>query len=212
MDDLRRLIREIVIGFVIIIIFLHLFATKANGQEVMTPYTYVEFYPQIAIEKGGGGETQVGDFFGSLSLIRQTGPGLGLFFESAHGRYWGETVLGPAFQVGSWNLSVAGGFEHFAPRKMRGRFNAYYDEEETGSFLYLEVGVGQSGHWGSVDAVRMFTKNIGAGILAQAPDAGVGPKVEVRVGNHLGFWVAPVYDWEAYKWRTLAGGRLMWER
>lgn len=173
--------------------------------------TYLWFEPQGTLERVED-ETKTGEYFGNLSFGHQWKPWLGVFIQSAHGNLWGETAAGPSFQLNDeFNFGVGIGIEHFAPKPLRLRLNAYYDDAQTGSFAYFQYDVGNDSSWIWADATRMH-KWFGLGVLLQMPDAGVGPKLEVRAGKHVGIWVAPVYDWQAEVVRTLVGGRLMWDR
>lgn len=218
MPSFETVTRRALFVFVLFWAFMFLFGPKeARGQEAtkFEKYTYVELYAQTAVEKNEAKKVLTGEYFGALTLIAQRSPKVGLFFETGHGNYWGETVVGPSFQISQeWNVSLAAGVEHFEPKKVRSRFNLYYDQEtewenQGSSFMYLEVGAGESGNWIALDAVKMLSKSVGLGFLVQAPEAGAGVKAELHFGDHVGVWFAPVYDWQNKKTRVLAGGRIM---
>lgn len=173
--------------------------------------TYLWVEPQVALEKSAN-QVETGEHFANVSFGHQWSPKLGIWLQSAHGNLWGETAMGPSFSLTpELQVGVGVGIEHFEPKPLRLRLNAYYDHERSGSFVYIQYDFGKDSSWIWADATAMH-KQFGLGVLLQMPDAGIGPKFEVRAGQHLGFWVAPVYDWQAGVIRTLVGGRLMFEK
>ena len=153
------------------------------------------------------------EYFGTISFGKQWSPKVGLFAQTAHGNEWGETVVGPSFAITEeLQVSVAVGAEHYAPNPARVRLNAYYDDIDTGSFAYVQFDTGKDSSWVWVDATRMFKDVIGVGLLVEMPGTGAGPKLELRAGKHLGFWVAPVYEWREKAARAVLGGRVMFQK
>lgn len=194
--------------------YLHMFSisgmlmfmsASAQAQE-----TYLWLEPQVAVEKNVIGKTKTGEYFGTVSFGYQKSRWLGIFIQSSHGNIWGETVIGPSFQIAEGlNVSLAVGVEHYTPHPIRGRFNAFYDHEASGSFAYVQFDTGKGSNWVWADATRMFKKKVGIGFLAQMPGGGVGPKLELRHGDHLALWVAPVHEWNEKTTRVLTGMRIM---
>jgi hypothetical protein len=199
----------ILVLIVIIVLITGCGKAEAQTTKPFEAYTYFELQPQIAVEKGG---KKTGDHFTTIQILHQRKRWLGLFVETAHGNNWGETAIGPSFQVThELNVSVAAAVSHYENEGLRGRFNAYYDSEKTGSFVYAEAGVGKYDSWVAIDAVRMLGKNVGLGAILQMPGGGAGPKLDLRVNDHFRFWAAPVYEWKEKNFRVLVGARLMFE-
>ncbi|HEY4528511.1 MAG TPA: hypothetical protein VJJ48_01650 [Candidatus Paceibacterota bacterium] len=183
----------------LLFVCLAVFAPEAQAQS-----TYLWFEPQVAVEKEG-------EYFGTISFGHQKSPWVGLFAQTSHGNLWGETAFGPTFAPAEGlSFGVGMGVEHYAPHPIRLRLNAYYDHVATGSFLYAQFDTGKDSSWVWLDAVRMYG-HVGVGAFVQMPSAGVGPKVELRFRDHVGVWVAPVYQWQEEKLRLLVGGRIMFE-
>lgn len=179
-------------------------ATTAQAQ------TYFWVEPQVALEQGEA-NVETGESFANLSFGHQWSPKWGIWLQTAHGNLWGETAVGPSFQLSDQlNVGVGIGIEHFEPKSLRLRLNAYYDAP-SGSLLYIQYDRGKDSSWVWADAT-LLRRWLGLGVILQMPDAGVGPKVEFRMGKHLGIWVAPVYDWESDVIRTLVGGRIMLDK
>ena len=191
------------------ILALMLVAIPAQAQNLVYQ-GYAWFEPQVAIEKSGANKATTGEFFGTISMGQKLSPRFGLFLQSAHGNLWGETVFGPTLSL-TPELEVGAGIgiDHYAPRLMRLRLNSYWDHQRTDSFIYTQIDFGKTGNWAWMDGARMFGA-IGIGGLLQMPGGGVGPKVELRVGK-VGFWVAPVYEWEEKTTRMLVGSRFMFD-
>lgn len=191
--------RYIILGIIILVLtLLFLIAGEASAQDA---YLWVE--PQIAAEKDG-------EHFTTVSVGKQWSSKIGIFAQSSHGNYWGETVFGPSFQFGERLGFGAGlGVEHYNPKKLRLRLTGYYEEPRSGSFVDIQFDTGWRQYsWIWVDAVQMYGW-FGVGGLVQMPGGGAGMKVELRPNDLFAIWFSPVYDWQANEVRPLIGLRLM---
>lgn len=175
-------------------------ATDMEGREV-NHQTYTE-------ELG-----RIGNSYATLTFGHLWKPHLGIMMQTAHGTDWGETVIGPAFSPAKGLvISPAVGIEHLEPNLLRFRLHVDYDHEGSGSFLYSIFDTDRESRWIQIDAAYMFNSRVGLGTYIEMPGIGAGPKLELRLGNHVGFWAAPVYEWREKKARFAMGGRLMWDR
>jgi hypothetical protein len=200
---------------VMIAVIVCLVATTAEAQT--DKWAWVE--GQCLVQANEAGETKATPCFGVVTANIQKNAGLGFLIQSGHGNEWRETVIGPSVKFGSETLfSVGFGIEHDKPNHRRARLALYWDDEETGSFIYIEAdsrlkNVDEDGfdRWINVEAVRMFNEKFGVGIFAEMPDTGIGPKIEYRPHEKLGIWAFTGYDWQAKKIRGGIGLRLMFE-
>ncbi len=183
-------------------------ATAAEAQT--STYFWVE--PQVALEKSTDSQLVTGEHFTNVSFGHQQSPKLGGWAQFALGNFWGEAAAGYSVMV-SDELQIGAGIgkELKGEKPWRVRLNAYYDHAKSGSFVYVQWDGDRNSSWIWADATRMHG-HFGLGLLVQMPDGGVGPKAEFRFGQHLGLWVAPVYDWPNETVRTLVGGRIMFEK
>lgn len=188
---------------VFLFVFLMLAVCPAYAQPFGEQgYLWVE--PQVAAEKGG-------EYFSTISLGQKLSPRLGLFLQTAHGNFWGETVFGPTLSITpELEVGTGIGIEHYSPRLLRFRLHSYYDHKRTGSFLYTQFDAGKTGSWVWVNGARMFGP-VGVGALVQMPGGGAGPKLELRAGKHIGIWAASVYEWNEKTARVLIGTRFMFD-
>ncbi len=172
---------------------------------------YVWFEPQVAIQQNEEEKVSRGEYFGVLTASKQWSKGKGIFFQTGHGNLWGETVIGPSFEltdadsVHTVQVSAAAGVDHHSPRLLRGRLNFFYDNDESGSFAYSQFDFGKGGKWVWTDATLMLNKKSGFGILIQMPGGGIGPKYEFQPTKNLAAWAAVVQDWQEDKARLLVG-------
>jgi len=192
-------------------LFLIFALATSNVASAQNTSWYLWLESQSAIEKTEVHKVGFGERFATLTFGYSKSK-VGFIVASSQGNLWGETILAPSISLGSVEFSAGVGIEHFAPYNRRVRLNLNYDDERSGSFLYIQSDFGQGAGWAWIDGAIFpteFHKSFGTGVLLQMPGAGVGPKVEFRKGDHFGLWIAPIYEWNEKTTRVMFGMRLM---
>ena len=189
----------------IIMLFVVFIPIRVNAQQKDTtkfePYTYLWLEGQVAMERSEVrmNKPVISQGVSTLTFGHQASPLVGVVATVAHAytkdaEGWSEATIG-------WSLATSGGLAVSAGPAIeqvgkeyhgRARLNMFYDHESSASFLYgqLDVGQGQSWYW--VDGALFIHKVVGIGFLVQMPDLGIGPKLELRMGNHFSVWGAGV--------------------
>lgn len=185
--------------FMLIALLVPLAVEAQKDTTKFEPYTFVWLEGQAAVPKSELGlkKPVIQQSVSTLTFGHQASQGVGVVATLAHANTldseaWNEVTLTWSVATKS-GLSVSAGPAIEQVGKVyhnRGRVNFFYDHEASASFLYGQLDAGQGTSWWWVDGAIFIKKFVGVGVLAQMPDLGVGPKLELRMGNHVSIWGA----------------------